>query len=131
MKKRDFLSSPEPQKLSNLPLKIDLHDDTRQVGVDVLLNGATLELFCHVGLNDCQTCSKCIEVILHRSIEVVESVVVLQHPMRERTLLLVNCNKSFLTQLKILPNSTKAYIWEEKNTKVRTRFNILNFPALF
>ena len=102
MKKRDFLSSPEePQKLSNLPLKIDLHDDTRQVGVDVLLNGATLELFCHVGLNDCQTCSKCIEVILHRSIEVVESVVVLQHPMRERTLLLVNCNKSFLTQLKI------------------------------
>ena len=36
------LSCKRAYLLSNLPLKIDLHDDTRQVAVDVLLNGATL-----------------------------------------------------------------------------------------
>ena len=40
--KMEGLSFKRAYLLSNLPLKIDLHDDTRQVAVDVLLNGATL-----------------------------------------------------------------------------------------
>jgi len=74
-----------------LPFKAVLHDDPGEVGVLLLLDGVAFQLFLglFLGARDCQAGPQSVEVIFHRSVEAVESVVVLQHPMGQGTLFLV------------------------------------------
>ena len=73
-----------------LPFKVDLHDDFGEIS-RIFKDCITLEFLssatCCCIICDCQAGSHGVKMILDRPIEVIESVMMLHQPVRQRTLL--------------------------------------------